>query len=77
MDKWLELNREYSQRWPNITVKKEMPKDARDHWDEAGKFQKSFAQSGSGQLSSRNFETLAMTACGPTQTLRLAAAFVC
>ena len=43
MDKWLELNREYSQRWPNITVKKEMPKDARDHWDEADKFQKYFS----------------------------------
>jgi hypothetical protein len=29
LDKWLELNREYAQKWPNITVKKDMPKDAR------------------------------------------------
>ena len=29
LDKWLALNREYAQKWPNITVKKDMPKDAR------------------------------------------------
>ena len=43
MEKWLELNRKYSQKWPNIAVKKEMPTDARDHWDEADKFQKYFS----------------------------------
>ena len=28
LEKWLELNREYAQKWPNITAKKDMPKDA-------------------------------------------------
>jgi ferredoxin len=40
LEKWLELNREYAQKWPNITVKKDMPKDARAYWDETGKFDK-------------------------------------
>jgi ferredoxin len=43
LDKWLELNRDYAQRWPNITVKKDMPNDARAHWDETGKFDKYFS----------------------------------
>ena len=30
-EKWLELNREYSEKWPNITRKKEAPDDA-DSW---------------------------------------------
>jgi len=30
-DKWLELNREYSEKWPNITRKGEEPADA-DKW---------------------------------------------
>jgi len=42
---WLELNREYSLKWPNITVEKEMPKDAREHRNEAGKFDKYFSPS--------------------------------
>ena len=29
LDKWLALNREYAQKWPNITVKKDMSKDAK------------------------------------------------
>jgi ferredoxin len=29
LKKWIELNREYAQKWPNITAKKDMPKDAR------------------------------------------------
>ena len=36
LEKWLELNREYAQKWPNITVKKDMPKDAKAYWDEPG-----------------------------------------
>ncbi len=42
MEKWLELNREYSKKWPNITIKKEMMKKAHDHWEEAAKFDKYF-----------------------------------
>ena len=40
---WLELNHEYALKWPNITKKKDMPKDARAHWDETGKFEKYFS----------------------------------
>jgi ferredoxin len=43
LEKWLELNREYAQKWPNIMAKKEMPKDARAHWAETGKFDKYFS----------------------------------
>jgi ferredoxin len=28
LERWLELNREYSEKWPNITVKKDAPGDA-------------------------------------------------
>ncbi len=42
-EKWLELNREYALKWPNITVKKEMPNDARAHSEEPGKFKKYFS----------------------------------
>ena len=27
LKKWIELNREYAQKWPNITAKKDMPKE--------------------------------------------------
>ena len=43
LEKWLELNRAYAQKWPNITAKKDMPMDARAYWDEAGKFDKYFS----------------------------------
>ena len=43
LEKWLELNREYAQKWPNITGKKDMPKDARTYWDETEKFDKYFS----------------------------------
>ena len=43
LEKWLELNREYAHKWPNIMAKKEMPKDARVYWDETGKFDKYFS----------------------------------
>src|SRR3954451_13283774 len=32
LEKFLELNAEYAKSWPNITVKKEPPEDAKD-WD--------------------------------------------
>ena len=34
LEKWLELNREYSEKWPNITSKKEAPADADKFRDE-------------------------------------------
>jgi ferredoxin len=40
--KWLEMNRQYAQTWPNITRKGESPADA-DQWKGvAGKFEKFF-----------------------------------
>jgi len=48
-EKWLELNREYSTKWPNITRKGEPPADADTFKDETGKFEKYFnAEPGEG-----------------------------
>jgi ferredoxin len=40
--KWLELNREYSEKWPNITSKKSALPDADAFKDEKDKFDKYF-----------------------------------
>ena len=42
-EKWMELNREYSAQWPNITRKGEPPADAEQHREETGKFEKYFS----------------------------------
>jgi len=43
MEKWLEINREYAAKWPNITRKGEAPADA-DQWKGvADKFDKHFS----------------------------------
>ncbi len=42
-ENWLELNRQYSESWPNITRKGDSPEDAEAHKDEAGKFDKYFS----------------------------------
>jgi ferredoxin len=42
LEKWLVLNREYSEKWPNITSKKDSPSDADDFRDEKDKFEKYF-----------------------------------
>ena len=43
-DKWLELNREYSEKWPNITQKKAALPDADAFKDEDGKYEKYFSE---------------------------------
>jgi len=43
LEKWLELNREYSEKWPNITVKGEPPADANDWNEVTDKFEKHFS----------------------------------
>jgi ferredoxin len=49
MQKWLELNREYSEKWPNITSKKAALPEAEQFRDEPDKFNKYFdAEPGSG-----------------------------
>ena len=47
LEKWLVLNREYAEKWPNITAKKDAPKDADAYRDEKGQIrQVLFAQAG-------------------------------
>ncbi len=43
LEKWLVLNAEYSEKWPNITAKKDPPADADAMQDEEGKFDKYFS----------------------------------
>lgn len=43
LEKWLEVNREYSEVWPNITAKKDQPADADKFAEEKGKFDKYFS----------------------------------
>jgi ferredoxin len=43
LERWLGLNREYSETWPNITAKKPAPPDADEFRDEQGKFEKYFS----------------------------------
>ena len=42
-EQWLELNREYSEKWPNITAKGEQAPDADDFKGQDGKFDKYFS----------------------------------
>ena len=42
LDKWLELNKVYAEKWPNITSKKPAPEDADQFRDEKEKFEKYF-----------------------------------
>ena len=43
LEKWLELNRKFSEAWPNITSKKAAPPDADDYKDKTGKFETYFS----------------------------------
>jgi ferredoxin len=43
LEKWLEVNRTFSEKWPNIASKKEAPADADKYRDESGKFEKYFS----------------------------------
>jgi ferredoxin len=48
-EKWLEFNREYSEKWPNLTRKKDAPSDADEFKGVSGKFEKFFkAEPGTG-----------------------------
>ena len=42
LDKWLEVNRQYSETWPNITIKRPAPPDADAFVSEPDKFAKYF-----------------------------------
>ena len=43
IEQWLEVNRKFSEAWPNITSKKESPSDADNFRDEKDKFTKYFS----------------------------------
>ena len=43
LEKWLGLNAEYAKTWPNITVKKESPPDAKEWEGVPDKFAKHFS----------------------------------
>jgi ferredoxin len=43
LEKWLTLNTEYASKWPNITVKRDAPADAKDMDGVEGKFDKYFS----------------------------------
>jgi ferredoxin len=43
LEKWLALNAEYAQNWPNVTIKRDPPPDAKE-WDgKPGKFEAFFS----------------------------------
>ncbi len=42
LEKWLGLNAEYAKIWPNITVKKEAPADAKEWEGVAGQVREAF-----------------------------------
>ena len=42
-ESWVEFNREYSEKWPNITRIGKIPEDADKYKDETGKFDKYFS----------------------------------
>ena len=42
-ERWLELNRDYANAWPNITRKRPPPGDADEFKGEEGKFEKYFS----------------------------------
>ena len=44
IEKWIELNQKYAEKWPNITRKKDAPADADDFTEEKGKLDKYFSE---------------------------------
>ena len=42
--KWLKINTEFSEIWPNITLKKEPPTDAEKYENEDNKYEKFFSK---------------------------------
>jgi len=44
IEKWLEVNRDFAEKWPNITQKKDSPADADKYREEPGKFEKYFSE---------------------------------
>ena len=47
-EKWLELNHKFSEIWPNITMKKDSPTDAKMYESEENKYDKYFSEKSGG-----------------------------
>jgi ferredoxin len=45
LESWLELNAQYASAWPNISVKRDPPEDAKEFDGEKGKLEKYFSPS--------------------------------
>ena len=43
LEKWVSFNLEYSEKWPNITIKKDAPADAEKFEQESDKLEKYFS----------------------------------
>ena len=43
-DKWLDLNKKYSEIWPNISARKDPPEDHEKYKNEENKFEKYFKE---------------------------------
>jgi len=43
LEKWLKLNADYAPRWPNITIKREPPADAKEFDGKPNKFERYFS----------------------------------
>ena len=43
LENWLKLNADYAKTWPNITIKRASPDDAKQHDGEEGKLDKYFS----------------------------------
>ena len=44
IEKWLEINKKYSEIWPNINIKKERPENWEKFENEENKFEKYFKE---------------------------------
>ena len=47
-EKWLEVNQKFSEIWPNITMKKDSPIDAKMYENEENKYDKYFSEKSGG-----------------------------
>ncbi|MDH3232117.1 MAG: ferredoxin family protein [Alphaproteobacteria bacterium] len=48
VEKWVEINRDYAAKWPNITRKGETPADADEWKDVPNKFKEQFSEKAGG-----------------------------
>ncbi|MEM7428702.1 MAG: DUF3470 domain-containing protein, partial [Pseudomonadota bacterium] len=44
LEKWLALNTEFSEKWPNVTQARPAPEEAKKYDGEEGKYEKYFSE---------------------------------